>query len=77
MLPKAKFTMTPGDISSFGTQIPIFKWTRRVSNNHVEKIICVRLFATQFVEKIIYVEQLNEFIAIKDVFGMLDLVKLM
>ena len=68
--------MGPWDISSLGTQIPIFKWTRIVSNNYVEKIICVRHFATQFVEKIIYVEQLNEFIASKEVFRMLDPVKL-
>ena len=62
--------MTPLDISSLGTQIPIFKWTRRVSNNYVEKIICVRHFATQFVE------QLNEFIDGDD-FRILDPVKLM
>ena len=77
MLIKAKFTMAPWDISSAGIHIPIFSRTGRVTNNYVEQIICVRHFATQFVEKIIYVEQLNEFIASKDVFRMLDPVKLM
>ena len=37
----------------------------------------MRHFATQFVEKIICVEQLNEFIASKDDFRILDPVKLM
>ena len=41
-----------------------------------EKIIRVGQFATQFVEKIIYVEQLNECIA-KDVLQKLDPVKMM
>ena len=69
--------MAPWDISSAGIHIPIFSGTGRVTNNYVEQIICVRHFATQFMEKIIYVEQLNEFIACKDVFRMLDPVKLM
>ena len=69
--------MAPWDISSFGIQILKFSGTRPKTNNYVEKIICVRHFATQFVEKIIYVEQLNEFIACKDVFRMLDPQKLM
>ena len=77
MLLKAKFTMARWDISSAGIPIPIFSGTGRVTNNYVEQIICVRHFATQFVERIIYVEQLNEFIASKDVFLMLDPVKLM
>ena len=77
MLLKAKFTMAPWDISSAGIHIPIFSGTGRVSNNYVEQIICVRHFATQFAEKINCVEQLNEFIANKDVFRMLDPVKLM
>ena len=69
--------MAPWDISSAGIHIPIFSGTGRVTYNYVEQIICVRHFATQFVEKIIYVEQLNEFIQSKDVFRMLDPVKLM
>ena len=77
MLLKAKFTMARWDFSSAGIPIPIFSGTGRVTNNYVEQIICVRHFATQFVERIIYVEQLNEFIASKDVFRMLDPVKLM
>ena len=77
MLLKAKFTMAPWDISSAGIHIPIFSGTGRITNNYVEQIICVRHCATQFVEKIIYVEQLYEFIASKDVFPMLDPVKLM
>ena len=54
--------MASWDITSLGIQIPIFKATRRVTNNYVEQII--------------YVVQLNEFIA-KDVFQILDPVKLM
>ena len=77
MLLKAKFTMAPWDISSAGIDIPIFSGTGRVTNNYVEQIICVRHFATQFVEKIIYVEQLNEYIASKDDFRIVDPVKLM
>ena len=50
------FTMGPWDISSLGTQIPIFSVTRLIANNYVEKIICVG----QFVKKIIYVEQLMQ-----------------
>ena len=69
--------MAPWNISSAGIHIPIFSGTRTITNNYVEKIICVRHFATQFEEKIIYVEQLNEFIASKEVFRMLDPVKLM
>ena len=76
MLLKVKFTMTPWDISSAGIHIPIFSGTRRITNNFVEKIICVRYFVTQFVETIFYVEQFNEFI-VKDVFQKLDPVKLM
>ena len=49
----------------------IFSGTRRLTNNFVEKIICVRYFATQFVEKFIYVGQLNGFID-GDVFQTLD-----
>ena len=77
MLLKAKFTMAPWNISSAGIHIPIFSGTRPITNNYVEKIICVRNFATQFVEKIIEVELLNELIACKDVFRMLDPQKLM
>ena len=47
MLLKAQFTMAPWDISSLGTQIPIFSVTRLIANNYVEKIICVG----QFVKK--------------------------
>ena len=65
--------MAPWDILSLGIQIQIVKGTGGVTNNYVEQIICVRHFTTQFVEKIIYVE----FIASKDVFRMLDPVKLM
>ena len=57
--------MGPWDISSLGIQILNFSGTRPKTNNYVEKIICVRHFPTQFVEKIIYVEQLNEFIECK------------
>ena len=76
VLLKAKFTMAPWDISSAGIHIPIFSGTGRVTNNYMEQIICVRHFATQFVEKIISVEQLNEFIDGDD-FRKLDPAKLM
>ena len=69
--------MAPWNISSAGIHVPIFSGIGPIANTYVEKIICVRHFATQFVEKIIYVEQLNEFIASKDVLRMLDPVKLM
>ena len=77
MVLKAKFTMTPWDISCAGIHIPIFSGTGRVTNNYVEQIICARHFATQFVEKIIYVKLVYEFKASKEVFRMLDPVKLM
>ena len=63
--------MGPWDISSLGIQMLKFSGTRPKTNNYVEKIICVRHLATQFVEKIIYVEQLNEFI-VGDDFRILD-----
>ena len=68
--------MAPMDISSAGIHMPIFSGTRRITYNFVEKIICVRYFATQFVEKFIYVGQLNGFIE-GDVFRILDSMKLM
>ena len=63
--------MAPWDISRAGIHMSIFSGTRRLTNNFVEKIICVRYFATQFVEKFIYVGQLNGFID-GDVFQTLD-----
>ena len=68
--------MAPWDISSAGIQIPIFNGSGRVTYNYVEKISYVRYFATQFVEKFIYVGQLNGFID-GDVFRILDSMKLM
>ena len=68
--------MAPWDISSVGIHIPKFSGTRRITNNFVEKIICVRYFATQFVEKIIYVGQLNGLID-EDDFQIPDPVKMM
>ena len=72
MLLKAKFNMALWDISSAGIHIPIFKGTRTGTNNYVEMNICLG----EFVENIICVEQLNEFIDGDD-FRILDPVKLM